>query len=155
MPENPKALSPTTASTRLPVSIAAAIAKPVPMPMTPHGTDVETLARLVDVDDAARQIEGVGAFVDEDRIRPLLDDGTQRTKRGVEIHRHRVVSQPRRHLGDVFFLLALTVLIHSSGGFGQSLPMPSSSRETHDSISPTIGAAISTLLSISLGSMSI
>src|SRR5690606_41233907 len=51
--------------------------------------------------------------------------------------------------------LALTVLIHSSGGFGQSLPMPSSSRETHDSISPTIGTTISTLLSISLGSMSI
>src|SRR5213075_2089719 len=34
--------------------------------------DVDALARLIDVDDAAREIERVGALVDEDRVRPLL-----------------------------------------------------------------------------------
>src|SRR6202040_3750503 len=35
------------------------------------GADVQALARLIHVDDAARQIEGVGAFVDEDGIGAL------------------------------------------------------------------------------------
>src|SRR6266404_1653751 len=41
----------------------------------PPGADVQALARLVHVDHAAREIERVGAFVDEDGVRPLLDDG--------------------------------------------------------------------------------
>src|SRR5260221_391442 len=45
------------------------------------GTNVQALARLVHVDNAAREVERVGAFVDEDRIRPLLDDGAQGTQR--------------------------------------------------------------------------
>ena len=36
MPENPNALSPSTASTGLPVSTAAAIANPMPIPMIPQ-----------------------------------------------------------------------------------------------------------------------
>src|SRR6267142_5622951 len=71
------------------------------------GADVQALARLVHVDDAAREIERVGAFVDEDRVRPLLDDGAQCTERAVVIHRRLVVHQPRRHLGDVFFPLRI------------------------------------------------
>ena len=51
--------------------------------------------------------------------------------------------------------LAVTAPIQSAGGFGQLPPMPSSSAATHEPMSPTTGAAISTLLSISLGSMSI
>ena len=42
----------------------------------PHdapGANVEALARLVHVDDAAREVEGVGAFVDEDSVGTLLD----------------------------------------------------------------------------------
>src|SRR4030095_11998594 len=39
------------------------------------GADIEAFARLVHVDDAAREIERVGAFVDQGRIRPLFDDG--------------------------------------------------------------------------------
>src|SRR5579871_3157172 len=41
------------------------------------GADVEPLAGLVDVDHATREVERVGAFVDEDGVRPLLDDGAQ------------------------------------------------------------------------------
>ena len=41
--KNPKALSPSIASTGLPVSMAAATAKPIPMPITPH---VPTSRRL-------------------------------------------------------------------------------------------------------------
>src|SRR5262252_244308 len=41
------------------------------------GADVEPLARLVHVDRAAGEVERVGPFVDEDRVRPLLDDGAQ------------------------------------------------------------------------------
>ncbi len=51
------------------------------------GADVEALARLIDVDDAAREIERIGAFIDQDDVRPLLDDGTQRPERAMEIHR--------------------------------------------------------------------
>src|SRR6266852_4511711 len=49
----------------------------------------------------------------------------------------------------------LTALTQSAGGDGHLLPMPSSSAETQEPMSPTTGADISTLLSISLGSMSI
>src|SRR5258708_3421744 len=71
------------------------------------GADVQALARLVHVDDAAREIERIGAFVDEDRVRPLLGDGPQCTERAVVIHRRFIVHQPRRHLGDVFFALRI------------------------------------------------
>src|ERR1700730_13906034 len=69
------------------------------------GADVEPLARLIHVDDAAGEIERVGAFVDEDGIGPLLDDGPQCTERTVVIHRRSIVHQPRRHLGDVLISL--------------------------------------------------
>jgi hypothetical protein len=71
------------------------------------GADVEALARLVHVDDAAREIERVGAFVDQDRIGTLLDDGAQNAQRAVIIHRRFVVHQTRRHLRDVLVLLGI------------------------------------------------
>jgi hypothetical protein len=71
------------------------------------GADVQALARLVHVDDAAREIERVGAFVDQNGVRPLLDDGTQCAERAVEVHRRRILHQSRRHLGDVLFLLCI------------------------------------------------
>src|SRR5438034_2454340 len=49
----------------------------------------------------------------------------------------------------------LTAPTQSAGGGGHLLPMPSRSADTQEPTSPTSGAAISTLLSISLGSMSI
>src|SRR5262249_17109221 len=39
--------------------------------------DVEPLARLIHVDDAAREIERVGALIDENGVRALLDDGAR------------------------------------------------------------------------------
>ena len=107
MPEKPKALSPSTASTGLPVSIAAPMAKPIPMPMTPQVPTSRRLRGLIHVDDAAREIERVGAFVYEDGIRPLFDDGAQRTERAVVVHRRRILHQSRRHLGDVLFPLRI------------------------------------------------
>src|SRR5882757_6634103 len=41
------------------------------------GADVEPLARLVHVDYAAREVERIGAFVDQDGVGPFLDDGAQ------------------------------------------------------------------------------
>src|SRR6185295_10732967 len=38
------------------------------------GADIEPLARLIHVNDAARQIERIGTFVDEDGIGSLFDD---------------------------------------------------------------------------------
>src|ERR1700732_1307026 len=49
----------------------------------------------------------------------------------------------------------LTVLAQSAGAGCQLLPMAASSADTQEPMSPTTGAAISTLESISLGSMSI
>src|SRR5262249_41153995 len=67
------------------------------------GADVKPFAWLVHVDNPASEIERVGAFVDEDGIRSLFDNGSQRTERAVEVHRCRVLYQPRSHLGDVLF----------------------------------------------------
>ena len=108
-------------------------------------------------DDAAREIERVGAFVDEDGVGPLLDDGAQHAERSVIVHRRIVVHQPRRHFGDVVVLLGLD----RAGPFGRrnrSTFAPSAlaaAPSTQEPISPTTGATISTLESISFGSMSI
>src|SRR2546430_10370372 len=71
------------------------------------GSDVEALARLIHVDDAAGEIERVGAFVDQDGVGPLLDDAPERAQGAVIVHRRCIVHQPRRHLGDVLVSLAL------------------------------------------------
>ncbi len=71
------------------------------------GADIDALARLIHVDDAAREVERVGAFVDQHRVRPLLDDRAQHAERAVVVHRHVVVHQARRHLGDVLVALRL------------------------------------------------
>src|SRR5260370_37743158 len=52
-------------------------------------------------------------------------------------------------------LFALTAPVQSAGEAGHLLSMPSRRADTQEPISPTSGAVISTLLSISLGSMSI
>ena len=76
-------------------------------------------------------------------------------------------SAPWKSIGDLLFVsrgailamfssrLVLTALIQSAGGAGQLPPMPSSSAETQEPMSPTTGATISTFESISFGSMSI
>ncbi len=70
MPLKPKALSPSIAMTGLPVTTAAATAKPMPMPMIPQvptsrrlrGSYMSTMLRA--------KSRRVGAFVDHDRIGP-------------------------------------------------------------------------------------
>ena len=60
----------------------------------PHhapGADVEALARLVHVDDGARKIQRIRAFIDNNGIGPFLNDGTQHAQGPVIIHRHIVV----------------------------------------------------------------
>src|SRR6202049_5254733 len=49
----------------------------------------------------------------------------------------------------------LTAPTQSAGGGGHLLPMPARSADTQEPMSPTNGATIAPLLSISLGSMSI
>src|SRR5205085_5080863 len=71
------------------------------------GADIEALARLVHVDDTAGEIERIGALVDQDRVRPLLDDRAQHAQRTVIVHRYVVVHEARRHFGDVLFALRL------------------------------------------------
>src|SRR5262249_19328866 len=71
------------------------------------GADVQAFARLVDVDDATGEVEGVGAFVDEDGVRPLFDDGPQCTEGTVVVHRRRIFHQPWCHFGDVLFPLGI------------------------------------------------
>src|SRR5262249_45593450 len=73
----------------------------------PPGAEAEPLARRIHVDDATREIERVGAFIDQNGVRPLLDYRAQHTERAVIIHRRIIIHQPRRHLGDVLFALAL------------------------------------------------
>src|SRR5439155_20859305 len=69
------------------------------------GADVDALAGLVHVDDAAREVERVGALVDEHRVRVGLDDVAHHGERAVEIHRRGVLRQRLGHLSDVGGLL--------------------------------------------------
>ena len=67
-------------------------------------------------------------------------------ERAVVVHRRVVVHQARRHLGDVLVASSpVTALVQSAGGAGHLLPMPSRSADTHEPMSPTTGATISTL----------
>ncbi len=155
MPEKPKALSPSTASTGLPVSMAAAMAKPMPMPITPQ---VPTSRRLrgwyMSMMPRARSSVLAPSFTRMASGRSLM------TVRSAP-------SAPWKSMGAEFFIrrgailamfssrLVLMVLTQSAGGACQEPSMPASSADTTEPMSPTSGAAISTFESISLGSMSI
>src|SRR6185437_16454345 len=71
------------------------------------GADIEALARLVHVNDAARLVERVGTLVHQDRVRPLLDHVAQHTQRGVVVHWDRIFPEPCRHARDVLFFLGI------------------------------------------------
>src|SRR5690606_1553842 len=66
--------------------------------------DIEALARLVHVDDAAREVERIGAFVDQNRVRIRFDDVAHDAQRAVEVHRGRVLLERFGHPGDVLAL---------------------------------------------------
>ena len=110
------------------------------------GADVQALARLIHVDDAAREIERVGTFVDQDGIRPLHDDGAQGAERAVEVHRRVEFFISRGAILAMFSSrFDVTALIQSAGGAGQLPPMPSRRAETQEPMSPTTGATISSV----------
>ena len=69
MPLKPKALSPSIAITGLPVTTAAATAKPMPMPMMPQVPTSRRLRGSYMSMMLRREVERVGAFVDDDRRR--------------------------------------------------------------------------------------
>src|SRR6516164_4671077 len=155
MPEKPKALSPSTASTGLPVSTAAAMAKPMPTPMTPQ---VPT----------SRRLRGLYMSMTPRARSSVLAPSLTRIASGRSLMMVRSApSALWKSIGAVFFmrrgailamfssLRALTAEVQSAGGAGHLLPIASTSADTQDPISPTNGATIATLLSISLGSMSI
>ena len=114
-------------------------------------TNVQPLTRFQYVDDRAREIERIGALINQHYIRSFRDHVAQHAQRTVIVHRHVIVLQPRRH-GRCWSLLADGVRPGLVGA--QSSPIPSSSALTHEPMSPTTGATISTLLSISFGSIS-
>ncbi|CAI8392437.1 MAG: Uncharacterised protein [SAR116 cluster bacterium MED-G04] len=66
------------------------------------------MARAVNINDAAGEIQRVRAFIDEDRIRVIVDHFTQAAERTVVIHRHRVALEPSSH----FFKVRLLFLAH-------------------------------------------
>ncbi len=57
-------------------------------------------------------------------------------------------------LAMFFALRSLIAPVHSAGGFAQLDPMPATSADTAEPMSPTTGASIFTLLSASCGEMS-
>ena len=69
--------------------------------------NIKPFARLVNIDDATRKIQGIGPFIDQDRVRPFLDNGPQRAKRTVEIHWYSVAFQ----LGGHFFKVCVFTLL--------------------------------------------
>ena len=69
MPLKPKALSPSMAITGLPVIDRGGDGEAHADAHDPPGAHVQALARLVHVDDGAREVERVGAFVDHDGVR--------------------------------------------------------------------------------------
>ena len=58
-------------------------------------------------------------------------------------------------LATFLFLRSAMAPSHSAGGLAQPAPMPASSADTHEPMSPTTGASMRTLLSASCGEMSI
>ena len=154
MPEKPKALSPSIASTGCPVSTAAAIAEPIPIPITPQ---VPTSSRFLGLYISITVLAKSRVFA------PSLT--STESGRSLIIF-FKAPSAPWKSIGLLSFsslgdilatlvsTLSFTSSVHSDGGLGHSSPIPSRSDLTQEPISPTTGAAISTLLSISFGSIS-
>src|ERR1700736_5660449 len=88
MPEKPNALSPSTASTGLPVSIEAAMAEPMPMPITPQ---VPTRARERAVIIHLRVVVHQPRRHLGDVLFPLCLDGIEPVRwRGRPVAAHRI-----------------------------------------------------------------
>ena len=65
---------------------------------------VQSLARLVHVDNTACEIQRIRTFIDQHGVRVGLDDVAHHIQRAVKVHRRRIFSQGLGHLGQVLIL---------------------------------------------------
>ena len=72
--------------------------------MIPHVPTSMRLRGLYMSTMRAREVERVGAFVDEHRVGIRLDDVAHDVERALEAHRRRVLRERLGHLGDVLVL---------------------------------------------------
>src|SRR3546814_8176835 len=82
----------------------------------PRSTRTDTLFPYTtlfrSVDRTAREVERVGAFVDQDGVRPLLDDGAQRAQRAVIVHRRFVVHErSEEHTSELQSLMRISYAV--------------------------------------------
>lgn len=154
MPLNPKALSPSTATTGAPLSTAAAMAYPMPMPMTPQvplsrrwrGTCMSMTLRAMSsalAPSLTRYVSGRAWMTSRTAFRAPMNcmgcgSALSRSAILATFCAERAPSSSRQAAGAAIW----PGLVRSA----------SASRT--DSMSPTSGAAMGWLLSISLGSMS-
>ena len=156
MPEKPKALSPSIAITCLPVTTAAATAKPMPMPMMPQVPTSRRLRGLYMSTMLRVKSSALAPSLTRIASGLRLDDVAHHVERAVEVHRRRVLRQRLGHLGEVLVL----ALGDRAGPLGRRLgpagaDAASAAPTTHEPMSPTTGASMRTLLSASCGEMSI
>ena len=155
MPEKPNALSPSTAITFWPVSTAAATANPMPIPMMPQvptsrrfrGLYISTILRVKSSAFAPSLTSIASGFA-------LMMSRTTFSALWKFIGTGSFANVSAI-LARFLFLRSAIAPSHSGPGFGQPEPMPSSRADTHEPISPISGASIGTLLSASVGEMSI
>src|SRR6478609_2328865 len=154
MPEKPKALSPSIAITGFFVVTAAATAKPMPMPMIPQ---VPTSRRFLG--SYMSTIERAKSSVFAPSLTTIASGFALTTSR-------ITLSALWKLIGDGFLASVSAILarffslrspiapVQSAPGLAHLSPRPFTSAATHEPMSPTSGAAIGTLLSISVGEMS-
>ena len=156
MPLKPKALSPSMAITGSPDSTAAATAKPMPMPITPQ---VPT----------SRRLRGLYMSTMERVKSSALAPSLTSIASGLALTMSRTTFSALwkfigfGSLASVSAILATFLLRRSQHGVqplgrrlaASWLPMPASSADTQEPMSPTSGASMRTLLSASVGEMSI
>lgn len=116
MPLNSKALSPSTATTGCPVSTAAAMAYPMPTPITPQ-VPVSRRCRGTCMSMTLRAKSSALAPFDEIGVRVGAQHVPHRPQGAAEPHGVRVGGQPFRHLRQVL-LGALGEFVPPGLGYG-------------------------------------
>src|SRR6202521_2887416 len=155
MPEKPKALSPSIAITCSPLTTAAATEKPMPMPMMPQvptsrrlrGLYMSTMLRVKSsalAPSLTRMASGLALMMSRTTFSALWKFI------GVGF-----LARVSANLATFLFLRSAMAPSQSAGALAQLGPMPASSANTQEPMSPTTGASMRTLLSASCGEMSI
>ncbi len=155
MPEKPNALSPSTAITGRPVSTAAATAKPMPIPMMPQvptsrrflGLYMSTILR-VKSSALAPSFTSIASGLALTMSRTTLSALWKFIGTGS-------LASVSAILATFLSRRSAMAVSHSAGGLAQFESMWPNSADTQEPMSPTSGAAIATLLSASVGEISI